>query len=217
MPLGATCVVVGLVGAAGHTPRLRLPVTRVPRTGRRPLVLAAFGVAYAIASLACALPLFLVGVADAFNHRGAGMGVVCGLSYALGMGLVVTAVSLAGAGARQVRLGRIRALQPLLARAAGAALVLVGSYLLLYWITALVDPFASPRAVRIVEGIQNHVSAVLSASPRTAGIVIGAVVVATLAGAGIWGADNGVDDASPSEKHPTSPAVASSGQGGKRP
>jgi hypothetical protein len=101
---------------------------------------------------------------------------------------VVTAVSLAGAGARQVRLSRIRAAQPVLQRCAGIVLAIVGGYLILYWVTDLAYPFSSPAPPRAVEWAQNHLAAALAASPRLTGLVIGAVVVAVLGTASVYGA-----------------------------
>lgn len=72
-----------------------------------------FGIAYAIGSLSCALPLFLAAVGGSFTRLGFWAGLACYLSYALGMGLFVTgaavATALAGSGLlhRFRRAGRI--------------------------------------------------------------------------------------------------------------
>jgi cytochrome c biogenesis protein CcdA len=96
---------------------------------------AAYGVAFALSSLGCTLPLFLAVVGSALA-----VGLLAGLAefvlYALGMGAVILVltvmVAIAGRSAlRHVRvLGRY--LQPL-----GAALLLVtGAYIIYYWLTA---------------------------------------------------------------------------------
>lgn len=181
LPVGAGCVVVGAAGAAGRPLPLHLPHATQPNSRHHLIKLGAFGISYAVASLTCALPLFLIGVADSFTQGGVEQGLICGLSYAAGMGLVVTAVALATTGVRQVRLARIRVLQPVLQRAASTVLALVGAYLLLYWVADLAAPFTTPAPVRLVEWLQAHLAALVGGSPRLTGAVLGATVVATLA------------------------------------
>lgn len=188
VPLGLVCVAAGLATTAGRPLPLRLPVPTAPAGRGRAATFVVFGAAFAVASLTCALPLFVVGVADSFSRHGAAVGLASGLAYALGMGLVVTAVSLAGAGSRHVRLRRLRAAHVVVERAAGVVLTLVGAYLLLYWIADLVDPLGSPAPVRAVEWVQAHVANGLSASPRVAGAAIGGLVVAVLAAAAVHAA-----------------------------
>lgn len=188
LPVGAGCVAVGVSGAAGRPLPLHLPKPTWRRDRGHLITLSIFGVGYAVASLTCALPLFLVGVADSFTHNGVELGLISGLSYAVGMGLVVTAVALAATGARQIRLARIRAVQPLLNRLAGVVLALIGAYLMLYWVADLANPFANPLPIRIVEWVQAHLASLLGASPRLTGALLGAAIVATLGLASMQGA-----------------------------
>jgi cytochrome c biogenesis protein CcdA len=96
---------------------------------------AVFGLAYGLASLGCALPIFLtvVGGATTQSFLGA-VGVL--VLYGLGLGAVLSAAALAATalGTEVVaRLGRVRRLVP----ATGAALlVLAGAYVTYYWLTA---------------------------------------------------------------------------------
>lgn len=183
IPIGAACVAAGVLTVLGRPLPLPQFHRRLWSGGNRTVAFLGFGVAYAVASLSCSLPIFLAGVVGSFTRRGVGIGLSGGLAYALGMGLVVAAVSLAAAGARPLRARSLRAAQPIIQRLAGAVLVLVGAYLLLYWITALATPLSEPGPVRAVEGLQRTVSGWLAGSPRLAGMVIGAVVLATLIGA----------------------------------
>lgn len=183
IPLGACCLAAGVLTAAGR----RLPIPQIHRrfwTERnRTVAFFGFGVAYAVASLSCSLPIFLAGVVGSFTRRGVGAGLGDGVAYALGMGLVVVAVSLLGAGAKPVRARSLRAAQPVIQRAAGVVLALVGAYLLLYWVTDVAAPFAEPGPIRAVEAVQRELSGWLAGSPRVVGMVIGVVVLATLIGA----------------------------------
>jgi len=188
IPVGVVCAVIGILAVSGRA----LPGLHVPRLfagdRRRVLALGGFGVAYAVGSLSCTLPLFLSGVVDTFTGRGAGIGLASGLAYGLGMSLIITAVSLAGASSTPVRLRRLRALQPALQRIAGVLLVVVGAYLVLYWVTDLTSPFTVPAPVRAVESVQAAVATAISSSPRVTGVVIGAVVLAVLVVASLRGA-----------------------------
>ncbi|HLH47636.1 MAG TPA: cytochrome c biogenesis protein CcdA, partial [Acidimicrobiales bacterium] len=185
VPLGVACLAVGLITLAGRTLPLHGPSRRLLAGRRRGVALVGFGITYAIGSLACALPLFMGGVAGSFTQRGVGTGLADGLAYALGMGLVITAISLAGLGAQQLRLRQLRAAQPVLQRIAGGVLVLVGAYLVLYWVTYATSPLSDPAPVHFVEQIQSAVQGALSSSPRLVGAVIGLIVLVALGAASL--------------------------------
>jgi cytochrome c-type biogenesis protein len=187
VPVSAALLVIGVTGAAGRLPYLSVGASPWARSRHRGLAMIGFGVTYALASLTCSLPVFLAVVAGSFTRQGAGTGVPLSVAYALGMGLVITAVSVAGAGSQVVRLTRVRAWQPVVTRVAAAAVAVVGAYLLLYWISDLVSPLHAPGPVRVVESLQATLAAWLSASPRLTGLVIGSVIVATLTGAAVYG------------------------------
>jgi cytochrome c biogenesis protein CcdA len=96
---------------------------------------AAYGVAYAAASLGCALPIFLtvVGLATAAHDpvRSSGQFAL----YGLGMGLVVTALTVATALLKGAVLAGARVVGArLLGAASGALLVLTGAYVTAYWL-----------------------------------------------------------------------------------
>ncbi|KRW91957.1 hypothetical protein SD51_05505 [Alicyclobacillus tengchongensis] len=93
-----------------------------------------YGIAYALGSLGCTLPLFSVLVLSSFRSQGFANGLSDFVIYALGMGFVVTVISLASTISQQlvgkwVRLG---------ARWMGrfSALITLGTgvYLVIYWL-----------------------------------------------------------------------------------
>lgn len=120
-----------LSGATLNVPYLQQ--VRVERK-RSPQALFAFGIAYAIASLGCTLPIFLIIVTSALNTQGIFTAVVQFLNYALGMGLVLTAVTLSIAFFEGALTGPIRRAMPLVERAGPAFLILAGTYLVYYWL-----------------------------------------------------------------------------------
>lgn len=187
VPVAAGLLVIGVVGAAGRLPSIHMPGLPLGRSRYKALALAGFGVTYAIASLTCSLPIFLAVVAGSFTRQGAHTGIPVSLAYALGMGLVITAVSLAGVSAQVVRLRRLRSWQPVMQRIAAGVVAVVGAYLMLYWIAYVVSPLSSPGLVRAVERVQQDLAGWLTASPRFTGVIIGAVIVTVLAAATVYG------------------------------
>jgi cytochrome c-type biogenesis protein len=96
---------------------------------------AAYGVAYAAASLGCALPIFLtvVGLATAARDPVGSAGQFA--LYGLGMGFVVTALTVTTALLKGAVLAGARVVGArLLGTASGALLVLTGAYVTAYWL-----------------------------------------------------------------------------------
>lgn len=94
-----------------------------------------YGLAYGTASLSCTLPIFLTVVGSALTISGFLPGVFDLVLYALGMGLVVTVLTVSMAffkGGAVVKARSLsRYLEPL-----GAMLMLVGgAYIIFYWLT----------------------------------------------------------------------------------
>jgi cytochrome c biogenesis protein CcdA len=138
MLIGAGLAAMGVALLLGRRPGLPLP--RLDRGGRSRGLgsMAAFGASYAVASLGCTLPLFLSVVAGRPN---AASGALTVLAYGLGFGLVLTALAVALALARQPLLDRLAAARRSVDRVAGVLLVLAGAYLVWYWVESLAsDP-----------------------------------------------------------------------------
>jgi cytochrome c-type biogenesis protein len=96
-----------------------------------------FGVGYALASLACTLPVFLVVVGSALAAGSPAQAAFRFVSYALGMGLVLSAVIVATSVFHSVVTRFIRAVVPHVHTVAAALLVGSGVFLVKYWLEAL--------------------------------------------------------------------------------
>jgi cytochrome c-type biogenesis protein len=124
-------------GSIGAAPAEHLADALGGTAGRAGLLgYAAYGLAFALSSLGCTLPLFLAVVGTAFARGGLAAGLSQLVLYALGMGTVVSAltivVALLGSGVLARLRGAGRALQPL-----GAVLLLAtGGYIIYYWLSA---------------------------------------------------------------------------------
>lgn len=111
-----------------------------PPRQQQPFSWFLFGVAYGAASLSCTLPIFLVVVGGALATAGLAAGVLQFVSYALGMGAVLMAVSVTTALSTGVILRGFRSLVPFVERAGAFLLTGAGVYLVLYWWPYLAHP-----------------------------------------------------------------------------
>lgn len=125
--LGLGLLLSGRRLTLGFSERVRL------RRSKSAAGVFAFGAAYAVASLGCTLPIFLVVVSSALATGGALSALLQLVNYALGMGVVLTAVSISAALAQGAVTGRLRRLLPSVERVGAVLLVLAGAYLVYYW------------------------------------------------------------------------------------
>lgn len=144
--IGAVIVVAGLGMVFGwQLPGARLNLPRILKTDGTSSGLRAvfgYGVAYAVAALSCSLAVLLAVFA----------------AYALGSSVVLVLLSLGAAVARDALARHVRRILPFVNRLGGAALILAGIYLLLYWVPAL----SGGQAGEIMGGTVTEASAALS-------------------------------------------------------
>lgn len=95
----------------------------------------AYGLAYGTASLSCTLPIFLVVVGTASTVRGFVGAFLQFVLYALGMGLVLTVLTLGAAIFKSVAVAKTRPLGRYLQPASAVLLLLTGAFVIYYWLT----------------------------------------------------------------------------------
>jgi cytochrome c biogenesis protein CcdA len=95
----------------------------------------AYGLAYAAASLSCALPVFLAVVASALAAGGLLAGAVHFTLYALGMGAVITVLTVSTALFGTTLAATVRRAGRYVQPASGLLLLAAGTYLVYYWLT----------------------------------------------------------------------------------
>lgn len=93
-----------------------------------------YGVAYGAASLSCTLPIFLVVVATSLASQGFWPSLGQFTSFGLGMGAVVTAVSLSAVAFRGAVAQALRGMAPHVHRLSAVFLAGAGAYLIIYWV-----------------------------------------------------------------------------------
>ena len=137
LPWATMVIGVGLVGlgvwlATGR--ELALHVPKLNRGGRDGSVASMFlfGVSYAIASLSCTIGPFLAVTSSAFSSGDVVSGIGVFVAYALGMGAVVTALTVGVAIARAGLVARLRSALPHVSRFSGFLLVVAGAYVAWY-------------------------------------------------------------------------------------
>jgi len=130
--LGLCLVVLGIAMVAGYTPLVDLP--KLERGGRERTTrsMFVFGVSYAVASIGCTLPTFLGAVAGTIDRESIVDGLVVFATYAAGMAVVLTALTVTLALARTSLLRLVRSAQPYLASVGGVLVALAGVYVAYY-------------------------------------------------------------------------------------
>ena len=148
--IGVGLVALGLALLLGHELKLSTQRFSGHRAGTGLGAMFVYGVSYATVSTGCQIGTFLS------NVRGGGVAdqMVGWVAYALGMGLVLTVVSLAAALAQQAFLRGMRKVLPYINRISGALLVATGVYVIWYgWVEWQTTRFKSvPRGPEVLVG-----------------------------------------------------------------
>ncbi|MGE0794320.1 MAG: cytochrome c biogenesis CcdA family protein [Acidimicrobiia bacterium] len=181
MVIGAGLAGLGVATLLGHPLRPGLP--RLDRGGRTrgagSMVL--FGISYAVASLGCTLPLFLAVVAGTTSRENLASGVAAFGAYAAGMSVVLLALSLALAFAREGMVRWLRSTLRYVDRIAAVLLVAVGTYLVYYGVVAVRDDAVADSPVTFVDDLSNDLTVWIQDRATGLGLVLATMVAAGLA------------------------------------
>lgn len=180
--IGLALVALGVQALRGH--KLVVAVPRLDRGGRtrRFGSMFVFGVSYAVTSLGCTLPIFLIVVTGAAAGSNLLSNAVAFATYSAGMAVVLTSLSLALALARESLVRGLRDAVRYVDRASGVLLVLVGLYLIWYGRFAM-DPANGTATAPLarVEDWSASAQTWMQARGAGFGVVLGAVVLAAIA------------------------------------
>ena len=140
--IGAGLIVLCGLLAAGAEPNLPAAPRAAQRLqaaarSRRLGGYAAYGTAYGLASLGCTLPLFLGVVGTSLQLHGLASAVGQFMLFGIGMGVVLTACTIATAWIGDGLIKRARVLGQHIGWVSAVALWLAGAYVLYYWLTAI--------------------------------------------------------------------------------
>ena len=96
---------------------------------------AAYGLAYAACSLGCTLPVFLAVVASSLVTAGPAAAIVQFVLYALGMGFVLSVLTLVAALVKHAAFRGVRRLGAYVEPLGAVLLLVTGGYVIYYWLT----------------------------------------------------------------------------------
>jgi cytochrome c biogenesis protein CcdA len=178
--IGVAFVALGVAMLAGYRPRFATPHLDAGGRTRSVGSMFVYGIAYAVASLGCTMPLFLVTVFGTGRRDGFAAGVLNAVFYGAGMGLVVIALTVSLAGANRLLLGALRSAMRYVDLIAAAFLVISGLYLLYYF--AVVDLYGDTSSVtESVRRFQVRLSNTLADRWELIAVALVAVVAAAVA------------------------------------
>ena len=185
--IGLGLVVLGVATLRGRYVRLPVPTLRRGGGERGLGSMAVFGVSYALSSLSCTIGPFLAATSSTFSDAGFLAGVSTFVAYALGMGAVVTALTVAVASARTSMVARFRSSGRWVQPVSGVLLLVAGAYTAYYgWYELrLRDGIVRDPIVDAAIDLQGFLaSAISDIGTGTLGVIC-AVVCAIAAAAGL--------------------------------
>jgi cytochrome c biogenesis protein CcdA len=136
--IGVALVAMGIGMLLGWKPRIATPAMTggKDRTVRSMFL---FGIAYAIASIGCTIGFLTTVVFGSVNRHGFVSGVLSTVLYGLGMGAIVTALTVTLAFAKGGLLVLLRSGMQYLDRVSAVFVVFTGVYLTWYWYAAITE------------------------------------------------------------------------------
>jgi cytochrome c biogenesis protein CcdA len=137
LPWATIVIGLGLVGLGVYLLAGRQLVVNIPKLQKGGsdgtlLSMFLFGVSYAVASLSCTIGPFLAVTSSTFRNESYLSGVMVFVLYGVGMGVIVSVLTLAVALAKDGLVSKFRSLLPKMNFFAGVFLVIAGAYVAYY-------------------------------------------------------------------------------------
>lgn len=173
--IGILFVVLGIAVLFGFKLPFATPRVDIGERDQTVRTMFLYGIAYAVASIGCTLPLFIATLFQTGERRGYWAGVANVVAYAAGMALVVLSLTLALATANRGFVRWLRAKMQYVEMVSGAFVFLSGLYLLWYFWKRDVNGTGDPLT-DAVEDLQQIVQVWLNDNWRLTGWVLGGMV-----------------------------------------
>jgi cytochrome c biogenesis protein CcdA len=177
--IGVLFVLLGIAMLFGFKVPFVTPQPDIGERDRTPRSMFVYGVAYAVASLGCTLPLFIATLFQTGKRSGYWAGVANVVAYAAGMALVVITLTLALATANLGFVRWLRSKMQYVEMVSGAFVLLSGLYLLWYFWKIDLNEQSDP-ITDAVDGLQRDVQNWLNGSWQIVAWVLGALVVGAI-------------------------------------
>jgi len=136
--IGVALVIMGVAMLAGWKPRIITPNIATGKT-RTFGSMFLFGIAYAVASIGCTIGFLTSVILGSINVHGFFSGMLSIVLYGLGMGAIVTALTVSLAFAKGGLLRVLRNGMQYLDRVSAVLVLLTGLYLTWYWYAAIAE------------------------------------------------------------------------------
>jgi len=181
--VGVLMVPLGIAMMAGRNVSLKLPKMSKGTGSRELSSVFMFGVSYAVVSLSCTIGIFIAGISSTFTTQNFADGVANFIAYAVGMGAVITFLTISLAMAKSNIARDMRRVLPYVNRVSGFVLILAGFYLVNYgiWELRVIDDPTTRNA--LVDRFQEFQNAVNNWINVTTPARIGVLAVFGIAGA----------------------------------
>lgn len=178
--IGLGFVVLGVAMFAGYKLPFATPQIDPGEPDRTVPAMFVYGVAYALASIGCTLPLFSTTLFGHVDNDGWGSGVANVVAYGAGMALIVTALTVALAAANTGLLGLLRKGSQHVDRVAAALVALSGVYLVYYFWVVEVNEDSSVVVDR-VDRFQRRLQSTLNDHWQVVALVLASIVGVAIA------------------------------------
>jgi cytochrome c-type biogenesis protein len=142
--IAVALVLAGVATLLDRAPALSIAAAEQAPRDRSAFSFFTFGVGYGAASLGCTLPIFMIVVSSVLS-AGFGNGLSAFVSYGVGMGAVLSGISVAVALGKTVVINSLRSASGPLRYIGGLGLLVAGSYLIYYNLGGLQFFFAGEK------------------------------------------------------------------------
>ena len=178
--IGVLFVGLGIAMLFGYKVPIATPTVNAGQARRTMGSMLLYGVAYAVASLGCTLPLFMSTLFQTGDREGYWAGVANVVMYAAGMAMVVISLTLALATANVGFVRWLKDKKQYVEMVSGAFVLLSGAYLLWYFYWRDLREQGDPLT-DAVDRLQQRVQTWLNGNWQVVAIVLGAAVLAAIA------------------------------------
>ena len=175
--IGIGLIAMGIAMFRGWKPPVAQPnmAMKKQRTWRNMFV---FGIAYAVASIGCTIGLLVSVILGSVGRHGFVSGVLSIALYGLGMGLLVTSLTVALAFARFGMVSNLKRSFPVFDKVSAIAVTLTGLYLAWYWFGAITNR-GSDGVIGRVENLQTDVATFLQNTGAYLLAIVFSAIIAT--------------------------------------
>ncbi|MGH1487878.1 MAG: cytochrome c biogenesis CcdA family protein [Acidimicrobiales bacterium] len=178
--VGVGLVFLGIAMFAGFQPLVKIPKLNKGGGSGSVSSMFVFGVSYAVASLSCTIGIFLGAIGNSASGASFAERFGSFLSYAVGMGLLATVLTLAVGFGKKGIVNRFRQLLPKINLFSAGILIVVGIYVALYgiWSEQVLDFDSQPTPwinsiVTTAEGWQASMAGWMGADISVLGFTMG--------------------------------------------